>query len=132
MAITHTPKIASGSITQFQAVQSSANFVIGATTNLSSIKFVDLSTSSATNNTTVYIIENGIVDSTIFNLGDGYVCAVGVSSSGTPVRVTDPTCASGLNFLGYCDIHGTITIAPRIADAANVIDFGATPDYVDK
>jgi hypothetical protein len=66
---------------------------------------------------------NGRVDPSIYNLGDGYICAVGYNSTGYAVRVTDPTCVSGLNYLGNCDDKGTIYVKPSLAIQ---YDVGAT------
>ncbi len=70
----------------------------------------------------------GLVDPTIFNLGAGVRCAVGVDVSGNPVRATDVACVSDPNWLGTCDELGTITIAPRRDTVYNVLDFGAVAD----
>ena len=47
-----------------------------------------------------------------------------------PKRATDGYCVSAPNWLGYCDGYGTITVAPRLADNFNVLDFGAKGDGV--
>src|SRR5271166_1643491 len=52
----------------------------------------------------------GPLSNAIINLGDGYACAIGLNSSGVPVRATDPTCVTAPNWIGYCDGYGTIFI----------------------
>lgn len=69
-------------------------------------------------------------DLTIPLLGDGYTCAVGCKSDGTLCRATDINCVSGLYYLGYCDIHGSVTVAPKRADYYNVLDYGLLNDGV--
>ncbi len=63
-----------------------------------------------------------------FNLGAGVACAVGVNSSGVPVRATDPTCVSAPNWIGDCDTSGLISVRPRRADARRMTDFGGIPN----
>lgn len=65
-----------------------------------------------------------------YSLGPGIACAVGCNSSGALVRVTDPTCVSGINYVGWCDVAGTITIAPELASEADVTKFGLDPTGV--
>lgn len=99
-------------------------------TNFINQNFAGLSLSSASSGNQIVIQTDGSIDHAAFNLGDGYACAVGSNSSGTPIRVTDPTCVSGLNYLGYCDINGTLTIEPWVAENFNVKNYGAKGDNV--
>lgn len=123
-------RISSTAISLGQAVRSTlvtGQQIAGATTNLSTVRFDGIALSAATGSgKDVYVEFSGTVDPNIFNLGDGYSCAVGVNSSGIAVRVTDATCVSAPNYVGYCDGYGTITVAPRRAQNVDIMDFGAT------
>ena len=70
-----------------------------------------------------------LVNPAVHNLGAGPACAVGVDATGTPVRVTDPACVSGRNYLGRCDQSGTYYVAPWVARVYDVRDYGAVPDF---
>lgn len=72
---------------------------------------------------------NTLVDPAVHNLGAGPACAVGTTVTGVPVRVTDPTCVSGLNYLGRCDTSGTYYVAPWTATVYDIRDYGAVPDF---
>lgn len=124
-------RIASGAVSGFQAVRTTTSGnVLSATTSLRSVPFNGLSISPASNGNPVTVQEFGLVSPSIFNLGDGYACAVGTTVAGFPVRATDVTCVSAPNWLGHCDAHGNITIAPVRANNFNVVDFGAAADHV--
>jgi len=64
-----------------------------------------------------------------YSLGVGLATAVGCNSAGAPVRVTDPNCVSGLNFIGWCDVAGTIFVSPRVAHRYEWNDYGLVPDW---
>lgn len=124
-------RIAGAAITFTQAVRTTTSgHATPATANLPSIPFDGIALSSASTNNTVYIEEQGSINPTIFNLGDGYACAVGTTVSGFPVRATDPTCVSAPNWVGYCDTHGTITVRPKREERFDPRDFGAVWDGV--
>lgn len=76
----------------------------------------------------IKVVTQGVVDPAVINLGAGVACAVGLNSSGVPVRVTDVTCASGLKYVGVCDSNGAIYVSPRSALQISVADFGAIND----
>lgn len=118
---------------QLGAHLNSGQQVSGATTNLTSTKFDGIALSAVSGSgKAVYVEFGGTVNPNIFNLGDGYACAIGVNSSGVAIRVTDATCISAPNYIGYCDGYGTITVAPKRADNFNIRDFGAVGDgYTD-
>lgn len=119
-------RIADSSVTFTQVVRTTTSgHATPATTNLRSIPFSGMALSSASTNGVVYIEEQGALNPTIFNLGDGYACAVGTTVAGFPVRATDVTCVSAPNWIGTCDAHGNITIAPVRKDNLDVVDFGA-------
>jgi len=107
----------------------SNTFAAANSTNLLSNNLIGIALSSATNGNLFSILTNGNVIDAIINLGAGLQCAVGVNASGTPVRVTNPTCVSGLNFVGWCDALGSIFISPRLASFYDVRDYGAVPDW---
>lgn len=71
----------------------------------------------------------GPIPTSLIDLGAGRAEAVGVNSSGVPVRVSDPSCVSRLNFLGHCDEAGAMFLAPRRADRYEAEDFGLVPDW---
>lgn len=62
------------------------------------------------------------------SVGPGLATALGTDAAGAVVRVTDPTCTSKLDFLGYCDETGKTWAAPRSERVFNVRDFGAVGD----
>jgi hypothetical protein len=62
------------------------------------------------------------------NIGVGLATAVGFNVSGIPVRITDPTCVSGLNFIGDCDAAGNITAHKRTAIQISVLEWGFDPN----
>lgn len=99
-----------------------------ATTNLRTVPFTGLSIQSGTAAQATTFVTGGVVPHTIFSLGDGYACAVGVNSSGLAVRAIDATCVSAPNWIGICDVHGTITVAPRRENVLNALDFGLKND----
>lgn len=61
------------------------------------------------------------------SVGSGLATAVGRDAAGAPVRVTDPTCVSGLMYLGYCDEAGVVTIDVHRPDKINVMAWGFDP-----
>lgn len=67
----------------------------------------------------------GPLNPTIYNLGIGAACAVGINSSGMPVRSTDPTCSSPKNWIGVCDANGNINIQPFQRAFLFATDYGA-------
>lgn len=75
------------------------------------------------------VMLNGVIDPLAFNLGAGVACAVGAKADGTLCRVTDPLHKSQLNFVGFCDAAGTVTVQPRVARVWDIQDFGAVPDF---
>lgn len=89
-----------------------------------------LGTTTATQNpgTQQAIQHRGPIDRATKNLGPGLATAVGFTTTGDLVRVTDPTCASGLNLAGWCDEAGTVVDDPRLADTYDIRDYGAIPD----
>lgn len=122
-------RIADASITFTQVVRTTTSgHATPATTNLRSTPFNGIALSSASTNNAVYIEEQGAINPAIFNLGDGYACAVGTTAAGFPVRATDATCVSASNWIGFCDTHGTITIGPIRRNEFNPHDFGAVGD----
>lgn len=124
-------RAAASAITATQAVRSTTSGQMQpAITSLRTIPFDGISLNSATTGQPVYVSARGPLDPTTFNLGDGYACAVGTTVAGFPVRAIDPTCASAPNWLGHCDAHGNITIAPRTEQVFIVEDFGLVADGV--
>ena len=125
-------RISSTAISTGQAVRSTlvtGQQIAAATTNLTTVKFDGIALSLASGSgKDVYVEFAGTIDPSIFNLGDGYACAVGTNSSGVVVRATDSTCISAPNYVGYCDGYGTITVAPKKAENFNVLDFGFVGD----
>lgn len=73
------------------------------------------------------ILTSNAVRYSDFNLGAGLATAVGLDASGVPVRVTDPTCVSGMMLLGVCDEAGVITVDVNRPDRINVLDWGFDP-----
>lgn len=84
-------------------------------------------TATASSGTSQAIQHYGPVDPADRNVGAGVACAVGYDASLNLVRVTDPTCVSGLNFAGWCDEAGTIFLQGRLAPVANALDFALDP-----
>jgi hypothetical protein len=124
-------RIADASITVRQAVRTSTGgHVVPATSSLRVNPFVGLALASGSSGNLVNIQVSGVIDPNFFNLGDGYACAVGVNSSGIPVRATDSTCASAPNWIGFCDTNGNITVSPIRRNEFNPHDFGAVGDNV--
>jgi hypothetical protein len=76
----------------------------------------------------ITVILEGPVDPILVSLGAGTACAVGLTSSGAPLRVTSPTCTTGLFFLGRCDASGALFVQPRVAAEYCVADFGLVGD----
>lgn len=70
----------------------------------------------------------GVVPPVRKNLGAGTAGAVGIDTSGNLVRASDPTCISGLNFDGWVDEAGNVTLSPSLVYEFNVKDFGAVGD----
>lgn len=69
----------------------------------------------------------GLIERETFNLGPGPACAVGWDDAGLPARVTDPSCVSPVNLLGFCDEAGTLFVQPRLEREVNVLDWGLDP-----
>lgn len=121
--------IANADITATQAVRTTTSgHVIPATTSLRTLPFNGLALSSVTSGSLVGIHLVGPVDPNIFNLGAGVACAVGINSTGFPVRATSSTCVSAPNWIGSCDTNGTVTISPTRRGFFDPIDFGAIGD----
>ena len=131
-SILRTITTATSSVSIGQAVVSDGYHIkLATSSNLANVLIhTGIATSAGAAGSEISVIHHGLVDPTIFNLGDGYICAVGTDSSGNVVRVTDGSCVSGLKYLGMCDGYGTITVAPRTADNFNVLDFGAVGDGI--
>ncbi len=72
----------------------------------------------------ITVATQGIVDSSVVDIGAGTKCSVGLDDNGIPKRVLDPACTSGLRFLGDCDANGVLFISPRLATVFNALDFG--------
>jgi hypothetical protein len=100
-----------------------------AATDLRRDRFSGVFTTSGGPGTDQPIQHAGPVSPIYISLGVGLATAVGVTSAGVPCRVTDSTCASSLNFLGWCDTAGTITIAPRFAERYEWSDYGLVADW---
>lgn len=73
-------------------------------------------------------ITSGIISYSDFNLGPGIACAVGTTITGALCRAIDPACVSAPNWVGDCDIFGTVSINPRRVNNFNLQDFGAVGD----
>ena len=101
---------------------------VRAATDLANARFAGLFTVSGGAGTDQPIQHAGAVSPNYLSLGVGLATAVGVNSSGAPVRVTDAACVSALNFVGWCDTAGTVTVQPRKAGAYDLRDFGAVPN----
>ncbi len=101
---------------------------VKAATGFKSRRFAGVFTASHIAGISQAIQHAGPVYPADHSLGVGLACAIGCDSSGAPVRVTDPSCVSGLNFLGWCDEAGTEFIHPRMEVVFNVKDFGAVGD----
>lgn len=91
--------------------------------------FVGISETAGGTGASSRLFASTLVDPTVHNLGPGPACAVGVDASGTPVRVTDPACVSGLKYLGRCDTSGTYYVAPWMARVYDIQNYGAVPDF---
>lgn len=101
---------------------------VKAAANFKTSRFAGLFTATKIAGQTQAIQHAGPVYPADYSLGVGLACAVGCDVNGAPVRVTDPACVSGLNFIGWCDTAGTIFVAPRQEVVFNVRDFGAVGD----
>lgn len=124
-----TKRAGTGTINLFQAVTISGGNVVGSTSTNSQKPFAGIALNSISGSGSVNILTNGILNPAFFNLGNGIACAIGIKADGSICRVTDANYISGLNFLGYCDAAGLITIQPRKAAFWDIQDFGAVPDY---
>jgi len=120
---------ATAGIGRFQAARVNTVGIEPATSDLRDMQFSGLALGSAGVGSKVQIQTAGPVNYDVFNLGNGSACAVGVKADGTPVRVTDPLCVSGLNFLGYCSKFGTLTIEPRKVFIYEGSDYGLVADW---
>ncbi len=89
------------------------------------VGLVTTTQASGTQQTYVY----GPIPKTLIDLGAGGATAVGVNAAGVPVRVTDPTCVSGLNYLGHCDESGAMFLRPHRADCYEWHAYGLVPDW---
>lgn len=123
--------IADATITATQVVRiTTSGHVLPATTNLRGVPFDGLALASVSGGSPVSVHIVGPVDPNIFNLGGGLACAVGVNSTGFPVRATDATCVSAPNWIGTCDTSGNVTVNPRRENVLNALDFGLKNDGV--
>ncbi len=90
-----------------------------------SLYIAGLVLTAASANQSAEIVTSGLVDPSVLNLGAGVACAVGLDANGKPVRVTDPTCITGLKYVGACDADGAINVAPRTLVQPAITDYGA-------
>ena len=130
--VARTVKAASTALTQGAAVVTDGSTVkLGTPAAVRAAGRVSgLAIAAASASATARIHTAGPIEPSIFNLGAGVACAVGLTAAGVPVRVTSTTHASGLDYVGHCDETGTITVSPRRARHYDVRDFGAKGDGV--
>jgi hypothetical protein len=107
---------------------SGANIVIATPANITAGFNLAGVTIAATLGGDVPIVTQGFVPPTVFSLGAGIACAVGVDVNGTPVRVTDATCVSGRHQLGWVDTGGTVYVSPQKRPWFSIEDYGAKGD----
>lgn len=129
--MTDPNRIASGPVGAGQVIVTAASGKVKVpTTNLRTVPFVGVALETAIDGGSVQFQTSGPFDRAVTNLSAGVACAVGVNASGTPVRATDATCVSALNWVGDCDTDGTITIRPRKEAFSRPEDFGAKGDGI--
>jgi hypothetical protein len=123
--------VADATITAYQVVRTTTSGrVIPATASLTTLPFNGFALTGATSGGSVPVLTAGFINPLIFNLGNGDACAVGVNSSGVPVRATSASCVSAPNWIGTCDSFGTVTFSPRRDTVFNVLDWGLDPTGV--
>ena len=107
--------------------------VRAAAVNFETTPFAGVFTASQIAGLTQAIQHHGPIAPADYNLGVGTVSWVGCDVNGAPVRIEDPACVSGrLNYLGWCDVAGTIFVAPMMvpwqrdctADGADAVALG--------
>lgn len=121
-----TQLIAGATITAAQVVQTTnTGKATPVVSNFTITQFAGIALTSGTVGSIIQIQSSGPLNPSVLNLGDGYACAVGINSSGVPVRATDGYCVSPGNWIGTCDGYGNITIKPHHTSELNIVDYGA-------
>lgn len=85
-------------------------------------------TPSLANLQQVQVQTHGPLDASVAQLGNGFACKVGCKADGTLIRVTDPLCASGVSFVGWCDAAGNVFLQPEVIAEVKATDFGLVGD----
>jgi len=129
-AIKKTITAATPTISVGKALISNGNNVtLANSTYLLNNNFIGIALTGGSAGQEIQIITNGVIDTSIINLGAGFACAVGVNASGALVRVTDTVCVSGLTYIGRCNTAGTVFIAPSKKKCFYAIDYGFVADW---